>query len=228
MAEKDWLLGDNPNPLGDRVDEIRVNLKDKKPERLAAKTGTLYTPKGDSAPNEAPSEIGVGGGEFRFGFWSREVILSFPDFTAKYADTGDEINTFDLTMLAYYFDVSDGAPIAGEWIAFNQIPGGMFYAQAFQGYSGNELAKVFVHDVDAFVYANEKLGGRREFFGNVAYSYQVLPRVPIMVVCWLGDEDFPSSYRMLFDANAHHHLVTDAYAILGSNLTRRLIKAKDA
>ena len=161
-------------------------------------------------------------------FWSREVILSFPDFNGKYADSREEINTFDLTMLAYYFDVSDGAPIAGEWIAFNQIPGGMFYAQAFQGYSGNELAKVFVNDADAFIDANEKLGGRREFFGNVAFSYQVLPRVPIMVVCWLGDDEFPPSYRMLFDANAHHHLVTDAYAILGSNLTRRLIKTKDS
>lgn len=215
MAKKDWLLGDTPNPLGDRVDEIRTNFINKNPERLGTKTGALYTPKGES------------GGEFRLGFWSREIVLSFPEFSGKYLDSGDDINTFDLTMLAYYFDVSDGAPIAGEWISFNQIPGGMFYAQAFQGYSGDELAKVYVNDADAFIDANEKLGGRREFFGNVAYSYQVLPRVPIMVVCWLGDEDFPPSYRMLFDANAHHHLVTDAYAILGSNLTRQLIKAKD-
>ena len=216
MAEKDWLLGDTPNPLGDRVDEIRENLKNKKPESLAARTGSIYTPTRDSD------------GEFRLSFWSREVVISFPEFSGKYADTGDNVNPFDLTMLAYYFDVSDGAPIAGEWIAFNQIPGGMFYAQAFQGYSGDALAKVFGDDADAFINANEKMGGRREFFGNIAYSYQVLPRVPIMVVCWLGDEDFPSSYRMLFDSNAHHHLVTDAYAILGSNLTRRLIKAKDA
>jgi hypothetical protein len=215
MAEKDWLLGDTPNPLGDRVDEIRDNLKNKKPEQLASRTGTLYSPKGDS------------GGEFQFSFWSRELVLEFPEFTGHFVDTGDAINTFDLTMLAYYFDLSDGAPIANEWIAFNQIPGGMFYAQAFQGYSGDELAKVFGNDSDAFIDANERLGGRREFFGNLAFSYQVLPRVPIMVVCWLGDEDFPPSYRMLFDANAHHHLVTDAYAILGSNLTRRLIKMKD-
>ena len=219
MAEKDWLLGDTPNPLGDRVDEIRENLKNKKPENLATRTGSVYTPKGNSAP-----EVGVG--EFRLPFWSRAVVVSFLDFAGKYADTGDEVNPFDLTMLAYYFDVSDGAPIAGEWIAFNQIPGGMFYAQAFQGYSGDELAKNFVNDADAFIDANEKLGGRREFFGHVSYSYQILPRVPIMVVCWRGDEDFPSSYRMLFDSNAHRHLVTDAYAILGGNLTRRLIRAK--
>lgn len=215
MAEKDWLLGETPNPLGERVDEIRDHLKSKNPERLAARTGALY------------AQVGESGGEFQLPFWSREVVISFPGFTGKYADTGEDINTFDLTMLAYYFDVSDGASMSGEWIAFNQIPGGMFYAQAFQGYTGNELAKTFENDSEAFMDANEKLGGRREFFGNLAYSYQVLPRVPIIVVCWLGDEEFPPSYRMLFDSNAHHHLVTDAYAILGSNLTRRLIKLKN-
>ena len=215
MEKKDWLLGDTPNPLGDRVGEIREKLEEKNPEALAARTGSIYTPKGDA------------NGDFRLAFWSREVVLNFPEFTGKYSDTGGDINTFDLTMLAYYFDVCDGAPISGEWIAFNQIPGGLFYAQAFQGYSGDELAKVFGNDAEAFIEANEKLGGRREFFGNMAYSYQVLPRVPIMVVCWLGDEDFPPSYRMLFDANAHRHLVTDAYAILGSHLARRLIKAKN-
>jgi hypothetical protein len=129
-------------------------------------------------------------------------------------------------MLAYYFDVCDGTPMTGEWIAFNQIPSGLFYAQAFQGYTGNELAKFFKNDTEAFIEANEKLGGRREFFGNIAYSYQILPRVPIMVVCWWGDEDFPPSYRILFDSNAHHQLVTDAYAILGSNLAHKLMKAK--
>ena len=214
MAEKDWLLGDTPHPLGDRIDEIRSSLMKKRPEILAGQTGSLYTPKDGTS------------GEFKLAFWSRDIILSFPGFTGVYADTGENINLFDMTMLAYYFDTSDGAPIAGKWIAFNQIPGGLFYAQAFQGYSGDVLAKVFGNDSEAFIDANERLQGRREFFGNIAYSYQVLPRIPILVVCWLGDEEFPPSYRILFDSNAHHHLVTDAYAILGSALTRKLIKVR--
>lgn len=215
MAKKDWLLGDNPNPLGDRVDEIRDGLKTKNPVSLANRTGAIFTPKGDAD------------GELKLAYWSRDLILQFPDFTGVYADGDVPVNTFDMTILAYYFDICDGTPMTGEWIAFNQIPGGMFYAQAFQGYSGDQLLKTFGNDSEAFGAANERLGGRREFFGNLAYSYQVLPRVPVMVVCWLGDEDFPSSYRILFDANAHHHLVTDAYAILGSNLTRKLIQKKN-
>ena len=214
MAEKDWLLGDTPNPLGDLVGEIRKKLQGKNPETLASHTGANYLSKGNN-------------GEFQLAFWSRDVVITFPEFIGRFADAGEELNPFDMTMLAYYFDVSDSVPLAGEWIAFKQIPGGLFYAQAFQGYSGDELLKVFGDDVDAFVSANEAFDGRREAFGSAAYSYQILPHVPIMVVCWLGDEDFPSSYRMLFDASAHHHLVTDAYAILGSHLTKQLIKAKE-
>jgi hypothetical protein len=214
MAEKDWLLGETPNPLGDRVAEIRDKLQHKDHDTLASHTGALYAPKDGQ------------NGTFHLKFWGKEIQLNFPEFSGKFTESGVELNTFDLTMLAYYFDGVKGVPLSGEWIAFKEIPDGMFYAQAFQGYSGNELAKVFQNDLDAFIHANEKIGGKPESLGDAAFSYRILPFVPMLVVCWLGDEDFPPSYRILFDSNAHHYLVTDAYAILGSNLTRQLIKAK--
>jgi hypothetical protein len=212
MSDSHTPLDAAPNPLEDRVDEIRGKLAKEDPNALALRAGAIFTPEGDA------------GGEFRLLYWSREVILRFPAFIGKYADDSSPISTFDLTMLAYYFEITDGTPMAGKWIAFNQLPDGKFYAQAFQGYTGDVLARAFSNDADAFIEVNERLFGRREFFGNLAYSYQVLPRVPLLVVCWLGDEDFPPSYRILFDANASHHLTTDAYAILGSRLTRMLVK----
>ncbi len=216
MPQQDWLLGDSPNPLGNRVEEIRKKLIRKNPSLLAEQTNTKYTPENDDS------------GFFHLPFWGKEIKLHFPAFTGTYTESGQEINTFDLTMLAYYFETCKGIPAAGEWIAFNQIPGGMFYAQAFQGYSGEKLQQFFDDDLDVFIEANEKIGGQRVNLGDAAFSYQILPRVPILVACWLGDEDFPSSYRILFDANAHHQLVTDAYAILGSNLTRKLLKSAEA
>ena len=216
MEKPGWLLGDQPNPLGDRLDEIRERLRRAHPESLATRTGAIYTPADASH------------GNFRLYLWGQEILVHFPDFTAEIAESGTPLNTFDLTMLAYYFDISDGRPMSGEWVAFNQLPDGMFYAQAFQGYTGEELAKVFGNDADAFMEANLALEGRREFFGNLAFSYQPLPRVMLMVVCWLGDDEFPPSYRLLFDSSVSHHLTTDACAILGSNLVRRLIKQKPA
>lgn len=214
MQKPGWLLGEQPDLLGNRLDEIRTQLQKSDPHKLAARTGAVYQAQAEER------------GHFQLAWWGRTIEIDYPAFTGRDVESGAELNTFDLTMLAYYFDISNGTPMRGEWLAFNQLPDGMFYAQAFQGYTGNELVKAFGNDAEAFLQANQDLGGRREFFGNLAFSYQVLPRVRIMVVCWLGDEDFPSSYRILFDAAASHHLTTDGCAILGSQLVRRLIKNK--
>jgi len=57
--------------------------------------------------------------------------------------------------------------------------------------------------------------------------FQALPRVPLMLTYWLGDEDFPSSCKVLFDESASHYFPIDACAILGSMLTGRVIRAKN-
>jgi hypothetical protein len=46
-----------------------------------------------------------------------------------------------------------------------------------------------------------------------------------MLTYWLGDEDFPSSCKVLFDESASHYLPIDACAILGGMLTRKIIAA---
>jgi hypothetical protein len=214
LVLSDEHKGELLDPLVQRVDELRAMLRQMDPIYRASSTGSTYHPAAD------------GGGEFRLIVWEQEVRVTYPDFLAYDTEKGEPLGTFIDALLAYYYHLSDGTPLSGEWIAFSDLPDGTFYAQAFQGYTGRELESVFGNDSEAFAQAAERIGGRREFFGDLAYSYQVLPRVALMVVCWLGDEEFPPSYRVLFDSAASHHLTTDACAIVGSNLTRRLIKAK--
>jgi len=76
MDEKDWSLGNLPDPLENQMADMRDELKKVNPADLALRTGAIYTPTGDS------------GGELRLRYWSREVILDFPAFTGKYTDTG--------------------------------------------------------------------------------------------------------------------------------------------
>ncbi len=196
-----------------RVKELNSQLKHSDPDRLAANTGAIF------------NSSGQGQGEFRLTLWDRQVGLSFPDFKGRDLDTDVALDTFSMAFLAYYFNICDGTPETGSWISFSELPDGKFYTQAFQGYTGNKLAKSFGNDKDAFEKAALKLNGRRETMGDAAFSFRALPHVALLVVCWLGDEDFPPSYRVLFDSAASHHLSTDAFAILGSTLSRRLIKS---
>ncbi len=46
-----------------------------------------------------------------------------------------------------------------------------------------------------------------------------LPSVPVY---WMGDDEFPPSYKILFEDTTDYHLPTDACAILASMLTGKL------
>lgn len=200
--------------LTTRVGELREELRGRNTAVLAQNTGSVYV------------ETGAGQGEFHLPLWGREVILTWPDFVGQDAQSGGSLPTFNMAMLAYYFQMADGSPLSGDWIAFTELPDGQFYTQAFQGYTGQELVKAFGNDLYAFIQAAEKLGGRRETMGDAAFAFEVLPKVALLAVAWQGDEDFPPSYRVLFDAHIGRHLTTDACAILGSTLTRRLLGSK--
>ncbi len=130
--------------------------------------------------------------------------------------------------MLYYFAIADGFPLSGEWISFADLPDGRFYNQAFHGYTGKELAQSFQNDRFSFERAALGLNGDRQPLGDAGFAFQALPRVSLCVVFWQGDEEFASSAQILFDAAASHYLTTDAYAILGSTLTHRLIAAKKA
>ncbi len=209
-------MSDFSLPLQDSLDALRTQLTVADPEALALRAGAIFTPKGES------------GGNFRLLYWSREVILHFPAFTGKYAADGAPLGEFDTALLAHYLAATDGTPMTERWIPFEQLPESGELAADFQARTGEALAAAFGNNADAFIAANEALYGRREFFGNLAFSYQVLPRVPLLVVGWLGGEEIPPAYRILFDASAPHHLPPDAYALLGQHLTQRLIQSAGA
>lgn len=164
-------------------------------------------------------------------YWGKTVCLASPGYTALDAATWRPLRPDEEMLLLYYLSTADGAVETGQWISFADLPGGRFYNQAFQGYTGHELAKAFRADKAAFARAAASLDGRPYPLGDAAYQFHVLPHVSLLVVYWQGDEGdegiaFPASCQVLFDATAGHYLPTDACAVLGSILTRKLISAR--
>jgi hypothetical protein len=196
-----------------RVDELRTDIRQRDPHKLAQRTGANFR------------GLEAGTGRFELQVWNRTVYLSYPDLTARAAVTGKALGAGLTAMVIYYFHASDGTPPAEQWISFTELPDGRFYTQAFLGYTGGELLRKFRDDVQAFKRAAERMQGRPLRIGDAAYAFHLLPKVSLAVVYWLGDEDFPSSIRVLFDASVAHHLPTDACAIAGSMLTQQLLSS---
>jgi hypothetical protein len=166
------------------------------------------------------------GSALRFPYWGREVSISWPDLEATYLPEHASCPTFDEGMLLYYLHTADGVALADRWIGFRELPDGAFYNQAFQGYSGDLIAKRYGGDLETFHQAAQKMEGfQLRALAPAAYSFSPLPRIRLALAMWPGDEDFSSRASVLFDANASHYMTTDGLALLGSGLARRLIRA---
>jgi len=194
--------------------ELKSRLSCRNPKILADNTLAKFLPNNS------------GGGEFILPLWDEEIIVSYPEFHAVEKNSGNKLSELDLVTLLYYFGHADRTPLSGKWISYSELPDGQFYNQAFQGYTGKVLARTFSNNRDAFNMAAVRAGGERYELGDSGFIFKILPKVPTLVVYWMGDEDFGSSTQILFDEAAGHYLPTDAYAILGSTLTRKIINAR--
>jgi len=203
----------------------REQLRKIEPSRLAQRSGCAHDPDG----------------AFRLTFFWRDYLVRPPDLTierrVRFAetlrnrrvqrlDTGKEPSDFTQALILTYLVTADGTTPSGRWIAYRDLPGGMFYAQAFRGYAEERLVRELGdRGLEAFCRGAEQLHGESVEIGTAGYSFQILPRIRLAAAYWLGDEDFSSQASILFEDTASHYMSTDGLAILGSRLVDAIVLA---
>lgn len=206
-TEKKWL--DYSLPV---MEQMRKELAAMDPVLLGARTGADFRKSGE------------GQGSFALNYFDEAYLVSCPQFQARDAKTGKECSPGLLFLFLHYFHTADGTSLADRWIGYRELPDGMFYSQAFQGYSGARLVNTFGNDLESFKKAASKVGGQGLSLGDAGFMFQGLPRVRLAVVYWFGDDEFPPHANVLFDASAGHYLSTDGLAVLGRELCSKIIR----
>jgi len=194
-----------------QMESQRQQLRARSPEQLARDSGADWQPAGP--------------GPLTLVFMQQPFVVPVPDYRVLRPD-GSAAPTMLQALITAYLLAADGTPRAGEWIAFRELPDGVFYHRAFTGYTGGLLARTFGDDLAAFKRGSQAAGGHvLAGLGDAAYEFQVLPRLWLAGVYWLGDEDdgFPCQASVLFDRAASHYLIPDGLAIIGSQLVRRIL-----
>lgn len=151
---------------------------------------------------------------FRVPFLGTEYFVSFPGGEITTGQGKDSVSlTNKVCILHYLVHASDMLP-AGRYITFKELPNGSIYTGPFNNRAIRPLVSIFGSRPEMLVKAGEKLGGRRAGVGDWAVTVDVFPKVPITFVIWEGDEEFPPSGNILYDATAPMHLETEDYALL--------------
>jgi hypothetical protein len=134
-----------------------------------------------------------------------------------------EVGLPEKILISHYLLNASGDPPTGELITFRQIPDGHFYFDAFQRRARNPFLSTFGQDRELFRECAQALGGKPVDVGDIGIVFQALPRIPIQIALWAGDEEFPPEASILFDANIQRYLPIEDIAVLSGMLVYRLM-----
>lgn len=198
--------------LGKLVDElkeqIRKELSSDLPKLVQASGGTIH---GDDKE------------KFILNFFGEELIIKFPEFDIKLKGTTN-CPEFIQTLILYYLinSIKTEKTPTGKWINFRELDDGMTYEGIFQNYTSHLLIKHFA-DFDKLVKSASAIGGISQDIADASFIFYAFPKLPMLLTCWRGDDEFPPAYNLLFDETANNFMPTHGCTLLGRLATSKLI-----
>ena len=206
---QDWMELSKQKNYQQSFDLASASIKKMNLEERAKKAGTDYQ-KG-----EQRERITVY-------FFSEPYHIQFPQIEF-YSPSKKVVSLVTRILLLHYLIRADGNPLAGKWVAYKDIPGGLLYAGVFARRVTEPLQRKFGKSAESFRDAGIKSGGEPVDIGDASFVLHAFPYVPLQYVLWEGDEEFPPSVQLLFDASVDHYLALEDIVVLGQVTTGRLI-----
>ena len=127
-----------------------------------------------------------------------------------------ELPVFTQILILHYLSNLTQVIDSGTLISYKELPGGSIYIQPFTHRAIDPLIRIFGSNPDRLLEVATSLGGHSNGLGDVGVTVRVFPRIPVTLILWRADDEFPASGNILFDSSAPLILPTEDYAVLAS------------
>ena len=114
----------------------------------------------------------------------------------------------DLIILTYLLRVQ-AMEMSEKMVNEKQIPGGEAFFRGPHSLNTRPMEEVFGEDREAFLSAGRSLNGKVRDLGDAAIYLPVLPRIPVTLILWEKDDEFPAKVTVNFDSTISSHLPLD-------------------
>lgn len=133
-------------------------------------------------------------------------------------------------LLLHYVRTRGNAASGGTWVAFTDLKAALMKSKSFSRDCEEPLRALFDGDPNAVERALERLGGVRQAGTPATSAWKIfaLPRVPVLLLHWPRDEEFPSKLKILFDATADRYLDVESLTFLIEGLVKNIESGPDS
>ena len=146
---------------------------------------------------------------------SPRAMAQFRVIPAAY---GEMLNFF----IVHYLLHSKESKIKNQWISEKEIPGGDLFFTVSHEIPTSLISGRYSNDIHGFKRRCEQLQGIPLDMADASYRFNITPRIPVAVLFWDGDEDFPPESKMLFDKSIAGLLAPDIVLALAYEVCSRI------
>jgi hypothetical protein len=139
-------------------------------------------------------------------------------------ETMQSLHDYFYLFIIHYLLKSKEIKISNEWISEKDIPGGTTFFRGPHEIPTNIISLRFNNNILEFKERCEQLHGIPLNMADAAYSFKITPRIPVVVLYWRGDRDFPAESKILYDRTIAEHLASDIIYALAVGICERLGK----
>jgi hypothetical protein len=132
----------------------------------------------------------------------------------------------ELCILAYLINSRD-LPLAGKLTPPQALPGGEFFFRGPHKLNTDKLEKTFGQNPERLYDVMGRFAAKRYKFGDAAIELYILPRIPLTIVIWRGDDEFPARASVLFDQTAASQMLLDALWAAANLAIKKVIEAAE-
>ena len=152
-----------------------------------------------------------------------DMILRLSDYQLILVDSGQSAKIGDRILVLHYLLCEFPIPVTDELISFRQMDSGQFYLPAFLSRSVRPLAEHIGNDLALLKKNLNRFDWERVSMGDFGARIHVIGKVYVTLIYHPGDEEFPASADILFDAGIKRIYPTEDAAVLAGRICLGLI-----
>ncbi len=170
------------------------------------KPGDVCTAAGVTFNSEASCYYVTSFGmEFSVSLKKRTITSDDPHCDTLLTRLGD---FFRLSLL-WYLVSAKNVPCAGTLVKLPGIRGGDAFSKGSHVLPLEQITRKYGHDRDGFIENGKRLGGEVVEYGDAAVKLFPFPRIPVVLMLWIADDEFPARADLLFDSSCELQAPTD-------------------
>ncbi|HSB30135.1 MAG TPA: DUF3786 domain-containing protein [Candidatus Sulfobium mesophilum] len=127
-------------------------------------------------------------------------------------------------LLLHYVRTAGKGGLTGRYASYSELKGGMVKALSFQRECEIPLTELFERDPEKTARLLSRMGTKKpkDFPTEHAWQLYLLPMLPVFILYWPAEEEFPARVKIFFDSSADRYLDAESLIFLVEGLVKNI------